>query len=85
MFLSDEKIVMAKGMVHFYDEMPRRMEERVKGTFIAHFGRTIYYEYRNGKRLLTPELQAYVKQVCQECGWTQEPQYDEFVKDYVWG
>ena len=84
MYLSDEKIVLAKGMVGFYDEMPRRMEERIKRVFIEHFSRTTYYEYRNGKRLLTPAQQQYIKQVCVEQGWTKDIHFDEFVTDYVW-
>lgn len=83
-FRSDERITLAKGMVHFYDEMPRRMEERVKGLLIARYGRTIYYEYRNGKRLISPAMQAYIKDTCLHCGWTKEPVYDGYEEDYDW-
>ena len=84
LYLADEKVMLAKGMVQFYDEMPRKVEERIKGLLIATYGRTIYYEYRNGKRLIPPKMQAYIREVCQHCGWTKEPQYDGFVEDYAW-
>lgn len=84
-YLNDKKIRMAKGMMQFYDEMPRKMEVLIKGQLIAAYGRTIYYEYRNGKRLISPQKQAYIREVCQKCGWMKEPQYDGFVEDYLWG
>jgi hypothetical protein len=60
------------------------MEVLIKGQLIATYGRTIYYEYRNGKRLISPQKQAYIREVCQQCGWMKEPQYDDFVEDYLW-
>ena len=83
-YLSDERVMMAKGMVGFYDEMPRKMEEPIKGLLIAQYGRTIYYEYRNGVRLISPKMQAFIKEICLHCGWTQEPKYDEVEEDYAW-
>ena len=74
----------AKGMVHFYDDMPRRMEVRIKGRLISRYARRQYYEYRNGVRLITPQMQQDIARICQEAGWTQPLRFDDYQDDYVW-
>lgn len=36
LYLDDKKIRMAKGMMQFYDEMPRKMEVLIKGQLLLH-------------------------------------------------
>jgi len=74
----------AKGMMHFYDEMTRSQEVGIKHRLIVHYGRRQYYEYRRGERLISPEMQAYIGQVCKEHGYTKEPHYDGWQDDYAW-
>lgn len=74
----------AKGMMHFYDEMTRSQEVGIKHRLIVHYGRRQYYEYRRGERLISPEMQAYIGQVCKEHGYTKEPRYDGWQEDYAW-
>lgn len=74
----------AKGMMHFYDEMTRRQEVGIKHRLIIHYGRRQYYEYRRGERLISPEMQEFIGQVCKEHGYTKEPHYDGWQDDYAW-
>lgn len=74
----------AKGMMHFYDEMTRSQEIGIKHRLIVHYGRRQYYEYRRGERLISPEMQAFIGQVCKEHGYTKEPRYDGWQDDYAW-
>ena len=74
----------AKGMMHFYDEMTRSQEIGIKHQLIVHYGRRQYYEYRRGERLISPEMQAFIGQVCKEHGYTKEPHYDGWQDDYAW-
>ena len=74
----------AKGMMHFYDEMTRSQEVGIKHRLIVHYGRRQYYEYRRGERLISPEMQAFIGQVCKEHGYTKEPHYDGWQDDYAW-
>ena len=74
----------AKGMMHFYDEMTRSQEVGIKHRLIVHYGRRQYYEYRIGERLISPEMQAFIGQVCKEHGYTKEPHYDGWQDDYAW-
>ena len=74
----------AKGMMHFYDEMTRSQEVGIKHRLIVHYGRRQYYEYRRGERLISPEMQAFIGQVCKEHGYTKELRYDGWQDDYAW-
>ena len=74
----------AKGMMRFYDEMTRSQEVGIKHRLIIHYGRRQYYEYRRGERLISPEMQAFIGQVCKEHGYTKEPHYDGWQDDYAW-
>jgi hypothetical protein len=74
----------AKGMMHFYNEMTRSQEIGIKHRLIVHYGRRQYYEYRRGERLISPEMQAFIGQVCKEHGYTKEPHYDGWKDDYAW-
>jgi len=74
----------AKGMMHFYDEMTRSQEIGIKHRLIVHYGRRQYYEYRRGERLISPEMQAFIGQVCKEHGYTKELRYDGWQDDYAW-
>lgn len=74
----------AKGMVNFYQEMPREKEETIKGSLISIYNRKTYYEYRNGVRLIPPAMQRQIARICRESGWTQEPQYDDWQDDFLW-
>ena len=74
----------AKGMVHFYDGMPRQLEISIKSRLIGRYARRQYYEYRNGVRLITPQMQQDIARICQEAGWTQPLRFDDYQDDYVW-
>ena len=74
----------AKGMMHFYDEMTRSQEVGIKHRLIVHYGRRQYYEYRRGERLISPEMQEFISQVCKDYGYTKEPHYDGWQDDYAW-
>ena len=74
----------AKGMMHFYDEMTRSQEIGIKHRLIVHYGRRQYYEYRRGERLISPEMQEFIGQVCKEHGYTKELRYDGWQDNYAW-
>ena len=74
----------AKGMMRFYDEMTRSQEVGIKHRLIVHYGRRQYYEYRRGERLISPEMQEFIGQVCKEHGYTKELRYDGWQDDYAW-
>lgn len=85
LFRSAEKAQMAKGMIHiFSDNMPKRLETSLRNQLISRFGRTYYYEYRNGTRLIAPDMQEEIRQMFRQAGWNEDVSFDEYVKDYDW-
>lgn len=74
----------ARGMMHFYDDMPSRFERYIKARLIHLFTRKRYYEYRNGTRLISPDVQQQIAAVCRENGWEGDLHYDAWEEDFLW-
>lgn len=84
LFVSDQKVQMARGMMEFFDEMPGRMTYQVRNALIDRFSRKIFYAYRKGERLLSPAKQQVIADILKEHGWEKPPRYDGYVMDYCW-
>lgn len=84
MYRSDQPVRMPVGLVHIYHDMPGRIERSIKNRLIATYSRKRYYEYHNGKRPLTPDVERFVRQVCRANGWTEELTFGGYVEEYVW-
>ena len=80
-----EKVQMARGMIHiFTDEMPKRIESYVRKALMAALGRTYFFEYRNGTRLIPPTMQQEIRDVFREAGWNEPVEFDGYVEEYEW-
>ena len=75
---------IAKGMIHFYDEMPRKMEVAIKTDLIAHYTRVGYYDMRKAARPITADIEKDIEQVCRSHGWSDKLQFDERVDEVIW-
>jgi hypothetical protein len=60
------------------------MERAIKNHLINVYSRKRYYEYLNGTRPLTPDVEQYVRQVMINAGWTEEPRFLNYVEEYLW-
>ena len=56
----------------------------IKNHLIHVYSRKRYYEYHNGTRPLTPDVERYVRQTIVNCGWSQEPQFSGYVEEFLW-
>ena len=72
------------GIVTMYYNMPERMERAIKNHLINVYSRKRYYEYHNGTRPLTPDVERYVRQTLKSHGWTEEPAFKGYVEEYLW-
>lgn len=85
LFSKAEKVKFAKGMMHiFNDDMPKRVEPHVRQRLIGKHCHTYYYEYRNGTRLIPPDVQEEIHQYFREAGWNGDVIFDGFIEDYEW-
>ena len=69
------------GLSTVYYDMPGRMERAIKNHLIHVYSRKRYYEYHNGTRPMTPDVERYVRQTLKAYGWTQEPTFRGYVED----
>ena len=83
-FRSDQPQRIPRGMVHFYEAMPGRMEVAIKSHLITHFSRVMYYRYRRGEYPITPEIEQVILDTCRECGWTAPLVFDSYSEELVW-
>ena len=72
------------GLYTVYHDMPSRIERAIKNHLIHVYSRKRYYEYHNGTRPLTPDVERYVRQTIANCGWSQEPQFSGYVEEFLW-
>ena len=84
MFRPNVRVVKKKGMMHFYHDMPGYMENNIRQALIRLFKRTYYFEMRRGDRLITPEQQQQIEQVCRRHGWQGKLNYDGEEEDWAW-
>jgi hypothetical protein len=50
----------------------------------SHFGHTLYFSLRSGKRLIVPAEQAHIRQVMTELEVHPLPDFDAYVEAYNW-
>lgn len=75
---------VAKGMVHFYDEMPRKLEVAIKNKLIARYTRVGYYSMRKAERPITIDIEREIEKVCRSHGWNDALQFDERNDKVIW-
>lgn len=75
----------AKGMTKLFEELPLKIAATVKERVIDSFSsRTVFYQCRNGERLITPEEQARIARIFRAAGIQYAPQFDEYEDTVVW-
>ena len=84
MFRKDEPVRMPTGLAAIYYNMPGRIERAIKNHLINVYSRKRYYEYHNGTRPMTPDVEQYIRQVIKNAGWTEEPRFLNYVEEYLW-
>lgn len=83
-FEKAEKLHVAWGIKHLLDNIPYKKLASVKDPLVAHFGKTLYYRFYREERYLTPNDQAYIRQVFRQKGITEEPVYSSYSDEYNW-
>ena len=83
-FRSNQKVRVAWGFKHLYDDMPARIARAVHLNLESIFKHSPYYRYRNQKLGLSPKQQEYIRQVCRKHGWKEEVVFDRYTEEYDW-
>lgn len=83
-YCPDEPVRMPLGLKRMYYDMPHHLERSIKNRLIDVFSRKRYYEYHNGKRPVTPDIEAIIRQTLLAFAWQEEPVFDNYVEEYLW-
>lgn len=83
-YCPSEPVRMPLGLSQMYYDMPRHLERSVKNHLIALFSRRRYYDYHCGRRPITPDIEATIRQTLLAFGWPQEPTFDGYTEQYLW-
>lgn len=78
------RVAMKTGLHRFYTGMTGRQERAIRTRLIEIFNRRVYYAIRNGQRLVTPDEELTIADVCREYGWTGPLAFDSEQADYLW-
>lgn len=84
MFRKKQRVMMKRGMINFYHDMPGHIERAIRASLIAAFGRKQYFEMRKGTRLITPDHHQYILDVCRHHGWQGPLAYDGEQEEWMW-
>lgn len=82
-YCPNEPVRMPLGLTRMYDDIPSRLARDIKQRLIALFSRRRYYDYHTGRRPITPDIEATIRQTLLAFGWTQEPTFDDYTEQYL--
>lgn len=82
-FCPDQPVRMPLGISKMYDDIPSRQARDIKHHLIALFSRRRYYDYHCGRRPITPDIEATIRQTLLAFGWQQEPTFDGYIEQYL--
>lgn len=83
-YRSSKKVRYAKGFLKILENLPHNQMRMVISQLTGCFGRRTFYRVRKGERLLSPDEQRMVLNVCKNCGATSIQEFDSYIEDYSW-
>ncbi|MEG1685913.1 MAG: DUF6078 family protein [Bacteroides sp.] len=83
-YLSNQKVPVAWGITHLFDDIPHKNVQELKKQMLSHFGRTKYYCFYRKETCLTPEDQDYIRQLFQQKDIREDLSFDFYSEEYKW-
>ena len=83
-FHSATPIRYAQGFVKMLSTLTVAQANMFRIKLESHFGHTLYFRLRSGKRLIDPTAQARIRQTMIELGVNPLPDFDAYVEAYNW-
>ena len=84
LFHSATPVRYAQGFVKMLSTLTVAQANALRIKLESHFGHTLYFRLRSGKRLINPAEQAYIRQAMTELGINPLPDFDNYVEAYNW-
>lgn len=71
----------AKGMTNIFKDVRKEDYTQMRQVITRHLGGNgTYYRYRDGRKLLTPEQQQWIRDYFRRMGYAEEVEFDEYVE-----
>lgn len=83
-FRSAVPVRYARGFVKMLSVLTVAQANAFRIKLESHFGHTLYFRLRAGKRLIDSTAQAHIRQVMTELGVNPLPDFDAYVEAYNW-
>ena len=83
-FHSATPVRYAQGFVKMLSGLTVNQANALRMRLESHFGHTLYFRLRSGKRLINPTEQAHIRQAMTELGINPLPDFDAYVEAYNW-
>ena len=84
LFHSATPVRYAQGFVKMLSTLTVAQANALRIKLESHFGHTLYFRLRSGKRLINPAEQAYIRQAMTELSINPLPDFDTYVEAYNW-
>jgi hypothetical protein len=81
-FCSKAKVKRARGMLNFYENIPKGKAKAIRKALIQHFTKTKYFKFRNGTTPITPADRSEIFAICCACGWNKPSVFDNYYEEY---
>ena len=83
-FHSATPVRYAQGFVKMLSGLTVNQANALRMRLESHFGHTLYFRLRSGKRLINPTEQSYIRQAMTELGINPLPDFDAYIEAYNW-
>ena len=79
-----EKVTIARGMKHLFDKVKdRKVRKSLRLEMTDYLGsKGTYYRYKDGERLINPELQQWIQDLFRRYGVEEQVLFDEYFETY---
>ncbi|MDO4755189.1 MAG: DUF6078 family protein [Parabacteroides sp.] len=83
-YKKNEKVRMAWGITHLFDEVPYRKACELRKRLISHFNKSHYYRIYRKELPLTPTEQQYILRLFEQEGITKIPTFEFYTEECNW-
>lgn len=83
-FKQCQKVRMAWGIVHLYDNLPSKIVPGLRSQLICHFTKALYYRFYRKEYAIIPRDQLFIRQQFKQRGISEEPAFEYYTEEYEW-
>ena len=83
-FKQYQKVRMAWGISHLFDNVPSKEVAGLRRLLINHFTKALYYRFFRKEYAIIPRDQLYIRQLFKQKGIHEEPAFEYYTDEYEW-